>query len=282
MRRGFSGGVGQAPASSEVELVFWQSIANSTNPADFEAYLAQFPNGVFGALARNRLSALGASGGAALSAGRSGVDGVGLPASGSRPAAGNSGAGPAAGVDARGRPGSAFRPSQTCAGQPAGAACWMEIAQQPGCYVWQSSLTPGATVTWTGECVGGFAQGAGTLTWIWDGGRRTDTGHLVVRGKQTGDWVLRLADGGVEEGPYVAGARHGDWVVRRPNGDVHEGPYVDGEPHGHWVVRSANGNVGEGPYVDGELHGDWVLRGRSGHVDVWRFENGEFVTIVER
>ena len=209
-----------------MELVFWQSIANSTNPADFEAYLAQFPNGVFGALARNRLSALGASGGAALSAGRSGVDGVGLPASGSRPAAGNSGAGPAAGVDARGRPGSAFRPSQTCAGQPAGAACWMEIAQQPGCYVWQSSLTPGATVTWTGECVGGFAQGAGTLTWIWDGGRRTDTGHLVVRGKQTGDWVLRLADGGVEEGPYVAGARHGDWVVRRPNGDVHEGPYV--------------------------------------------------------
>ena len=27
--------------------MFWQSIMNSTNPADFEAYLAQFPNGVF-------------------------------------------------------------------------------------------------------------------------------------------------------------------------------------------------------------------------------------------
>ena len=37
----------QPRASSEVELVFWQSIANSTNPAEFEAYLAQFPNGVF-------------------------------------------------------------------------------------------------------------------------------------------------------------------------------------------------------------------------------------------
>ena len=46
-------------ASSEVELVFWQSIATSTDAADFEAYLAQFPNGVFGTLARNRLSALG-------------------------------------------------------------------------------------------------------------------------------------------------------------------------------------------------------------------------------
>ena len=31
---------------------------NSANPADFEAYLAQFPNGVFRALAENRLAAL--------------------------------------------------------------------------------------------------------------------------------------------------------------------------------------------------------------------------------
>ena len=50
----------QPPESpgSEVELVFWQSIANSTNPAEFEAYLAQFPNGVFRTLAAARLEAL--------------------------------------------------------------------------------------------------------------------------------------------------------------------------------------------------------------------------------
>ena len=45
-------------ATSEVEVVFWQSIANSTNPAEFEAYLSQFPNGVFRALAEVRLAAL--------------------------------------------------------------------------------------------------------------------------------------------------------------------------------------------------------------------------------
>jgi TPR repeat protein len=38
--------------------LFWQSIANSTNRADFEAYLQQFPQGVFAPLARNRLAAL--------------------------------------------------------------------------------------------------------------------------------------------------------------------------------------------------------------------------------
>ena len=37
------------------EIVFWQSVANSKNPADYEAYLQQFPEGVFASLARLRL-----------------------------------------------------------------------------------------------------------------------------------------------------------------------------------------------------------------------------------
>ena len=48
-----------APAGSESqENLFWQSIVDSTNPADFEAYLEQFPNGVFRLLAQNRLTAM--------------------------------------------------------------------------------------------------------------------------------------------------------------------------------------------------------------------------------
>ena len=50
-----------APATAgtpELEIVFWQSIANSTNPAEFEAYPEQFPGGAFRALAEARLAAL--------------------------------------------------------------------------------------------------------------------------------------------------------------------------------------------------------------------------------
>ena len=48
---------GSAGASAEVnlEVVFWESIRESARAADFEAYLAQFPDGAFAALARNRL-----------------------------------------------------------------------------------------------------------------------------------------------------------------------------------------------------------------------------------
>ena len=44
----------------ERENLFWQSIANSEDPADFRAYLTQYPNGAFALLARNRVVALGA------------------------------------------------------------------------------------------------------------------------------------------------------------------------------------------------------------------------------
>ena len=53
------------PPSADQENLFWQSIVNSTDPADFEAYLEVFPNGVFRRLAENRLAALRAPSGPA-------------------------------------------------------------------------------------------------------------------------------------------------------------------------------------------------------------------------
>ena len=44
-------------ARLQQETVFWESIRESTNPADFDAYLRQFPAGVYRALATNRLAA---------------------------------------------------------------------------------------------------------------------------------------------------------------------------------------------------------------------------------
>ena len=236
-----------ATNSSGLEVVFWQSIVNSTNPADFEAYLRRFPNGVFRELAQNRLGTLRGTAGSPSPAAVSSASGS--PVSGAPVRT----AGSAAGGDARSRPGAVFRPAQTCAGQPAGAACWQEISRQPGCYVWNPYRQPGSTATWTGECTGGFAQGTGTLGWAWDGNRQTANGGMVD-GKLDGHAITREADGGVAEGPYVNGERNGHWVWRYPAGDIAEGegPYVDGEMHGNWVIRRPNGDVEEWLFRDGE------------------------------
>lgn len=105
----------QPAASAELEGLFWQSIVDSTDPADFEAYLEVFPNGVFRRLAENRLSALQSARGASpVSAGRPAV-GAGTPASGSRVAgAPGLGLGAASAADARLQPGATFRDCEVC------------------------------------------------------------------------------------------------------------------------------------------------------------------------
>ena len=52
--------VAPTAAQPDHEIVFWQSIVTSTNPADFEAYLGEFPDGVFRRLAQNRIATLAA------------------------------------------------------------------------------------------------------------------------------------------------------------------------------------------------------------------------------
>ncbi|WP_162917675.1 caspase family protein [Dongia deserti] len=47
-----------AAANQQAELLFWESIKDSNNPATFDAYLKQFPNGVFAGLAQAKLDEL--------------------------------------------------------------------------------------------------------------------------------------------------------------------------------------------------------------------------------
>ena len=120
------GAAASPPASAEFEIVFWQSIANSTDPADFEAYLVQFPNGVFRVLAQNRLATLRPATANPAAPGGTRIGAVGAPAPG-RPGAGGVGAfsggaanglagvrGNAAAIDARRQPGEVFRDCADC------------------------------------------------------------------------------------------------------------------------------------------------------------------------
>ena len=104
----------QPAAGSQAEIVFWQSIADSTNPAEFEAYLAQFPNGVFRALAQARLAALRSPGGPPGAAGTRVSGAVSPGASGTRVSGAAPAFGTAAGGDVRRRPGEVFRDCAEC------------------------------------------------------------------------------------------------------------------------------------------------------------------------
>ena len=102
-------------ASAELEGLFWQSIMNSANPAEFEAYLNRFPNGLFSELAQARLAALRAPADAAPAATGTRVGGAGSPgATGSRVSGAAPAFGAAAGGDVVRRPGEVFRDCPEC------------------------------------------------------------------------------------------------------------------------------------------------------------------------
>src|SRR5690348_2690120 len=48
-------GNAQGQNASQAELLFWESVRDSKNPAELQAYLQTFPNGVFAPIARARL-----------------------------------------------------------------------------------------------------------------------------------------------------------------------------------------------------------------------------------
>ncbi len=188
-------------------------------------------------------------------------------------------------------------PENICGEKSVGSSCWMALANQPECYVWNAHLMnheardreplKDETVTWSDECSDGFAQGTGTLFWYIPQGIYTPIGieakgHLQ-RGKQYGHWIESRSRrsspedlgkaAGVKEGSYIHGKRHGNWVVRTHDGREGGGSYVDGKMHGQWVDPYPGGQW-EGSYVEGKKHGLWVFRYRNGTTETETYVHG--------
>jgi uncharacterized caspase-like protein len=62
-----------APDARTMDLAFWQSVEDSNDTGQLNAYLSQYPNGAFAALARRKIEALGRQAAAGGSAGDQGL-----------------------------------------------------------------------------------------------------------------------------------------------------------------------------------------------------------------
>ena len=212
-------------ASPEQENIFWQSIVDSRNPAMFEAYLAQFPNGVFRALAVVRLAELRAPGSDLPAAKRFPVEAA----------------------TAREKPAAEARPAEAsiCSGDRESPSCWKELESHPDCYVWNPNVPQARSVRWTGDCINWRADGAGTLYWKggsnpWDG--HAESAGLLRGGKHTGAWVIQYYKT-VAEGSFQDGERHGRWVFRHSDGSRSDVGYLNGLQHGRENHYDSSGRL---------------------------------------
>ncbi|OQA33914.1 MAG: MORN repeat protein [Betaproteobacteria bacterium ADurb.Bin341] len=139
------------------------------------------------------------------------------------------------------------------------------IVDQNGCKAWNPKPRPGDSITWSGKCAKGFAEGQGTLKWFKDG--RPDGGEYtgaMRSGKQHGKGTYLTGDGWRYEGDYRDGKWHGKGAFVSVDGSGYKGIFVDGKMHGKGTLFYKNGDRYEGDWVADKKHGKGTFFYKNG------------------
>ncbi len=134
------------------------------------------------------------------------------------------------------------------------------------CKVWDPYFSPSQSITWTGDCANGLAQGRGTLQWFNNGkaGER-DEGEFKD-GRQQGRGVRVFSNGARYEGEFNNGKREGYGVEVFADGGRYEGGWKENTFDGHGVGTLANGNRFEGEFRAGKPNGQGTYKAKAGTV----------------
>jgi hypothetical protein len=141
------------------------------------------------------------------------------------------------------------------------SAAWAQPGQvgdfvadgKTGCKVWNPHPQPDETVSWSGACDNGLAQGPGSLQWLRNGKPHEKDEGDWNEGRQTGrgtqDWSSGRYDGDLQNGEP-----HGRGVLTLQSAR-YEGEFRNGKPNGAGIVTNLDG-VFKGRWKDGCLIGD--------------------------
>ncbi|HVX98462.1 MAG TPA: hypothetical protein VHA55_01565 [Pseudorhodoplanes sp.] len=110
---------------------------------------------------------------------------------------------------------------------PAAAKAPGWIEDERGCKVWNANPGPDETITWTGPCKRGIANGQGVLIWYWSGSPH-------------GVFIGTLRAGHYHRGMQV-------WST----GSRFDGAYRNDRAEGPGVYRAATGEIFAGRWVNG-------------------------------
>jgi hypothetical protein len=156
-----------------------------------------------------------------------------------------------------------------------------------GCRV-LDTVGSATTVTWSGPCVGGLAQGHGKLQYFnqdrpldryegdMKGGRLNGRGtYILVNGKRydgelrdgmfEGRGVYTYVNGDRYEGEIHNDNFHGQGTMRHKEGSTFVGTYANDLPHGFGKLTTADGRVYSGDWTNGCYRSGnrWATEGKT-------------------
>lgn len=152
---------------------------------------------------------------------------------------------------------------------------WQQVTNIK-CVVWNPEPDPGDSVTWSGPCVAGKADGAGTEVFrYFDHGTLKEQRYdgTMSAGKLQGHGTLYFDNGDKFEGEFSDGTRvHGLYI--HANGDRYEGPYKNDKPNGFGTFLFNNGARYTGDFVSGIFQGNGSSTDPAGSRYIGEFHQG--------
>jgi len=137
------------------------------------------------------------------------------------------------------------------------------IRDAKGCGVVNPYPKPDESITWSGACKDGLADGPGTLQWSQGEVRGTFYAGNLSAGKPDGRGIENFANGGRFEGTFVDGRRSGQGVFTWPGGMRYEGAFERGDMTGPGILTLMGTRL-EATFTRGQLSGPGVLVRRQG------------------
>lgn len=129
------------------------------------------------------------------------------------------------------------------------------IADSKGCKIANPFPQPGESVTWSGGCSNGLADGEGEMQWFIDGKPLDRYEGMLRDGWAEGKGTL-IREGGRYSGDWKRSQQDGKGRYDAPDGTWYEGEWKDGKPHGSGQLQTPDGRLITGTWVDGVFEGD--------------------------
>jgi hypothetical protein len=130
------------------------------------------------------------------------------------------------------------------------------IADKNGCKVANPFPQPGESISWSGACKNGVADGDGLLQWYIDGKAADRYEGALREGWAEGKGTLTRAEGGRYSGDWKHSLQDGNGRYEATDGSWYEGQWKQGQPHGHGQYRTPDGRTVVGEWVNGVFEGD--------------------------
>jgi hypothetical protein len=126
---------------------------------------------------------------------------------------------------------------------------------ETGCQAWRGYRRLNETVSWSGPCKDGKANGQGVMKSSVAGQSPSRFEGHFVKGKLQGRGTRVWSNGSRYDGDFVDGERSGKGTMVWTNGSRYTGDFVDGERNGKGTTVWANGSRYTGDFVDGDRTG---------------------------